>query len=518
MNNNRTIFAGFKLKTARAGFCAMELGIFAWLALASFAGAAALAQSTRPTGPNLVADGPGADGMLKVMVNRSAVVNTKAPFKRVSVAQPDIADVNPLTPSSVLITARKPGNTQLILWDDRDRSQVIDLAVQFDLQDLKEQYAKLFPGVRIEVISVNGTIALRGNVPSVQIAEQAVQIASPYAPAGTAARPTVLNMLEISGGQQVMLQVRFAELSRSAKESLGFNAFASDGTFSAGVINGPGANPIGAVAGSTAGGATLDPGVALFGGGRIGSTAFEFFIEALRQNSLVRILAEPNLVAISGQEASFLAGGEFPIPVPQTGSGGGSTITVEYREFGVKLKFIPLVLGDGKIRLKVTPEVSDLDFSTAVQFGSFVTPGLNKRSVSTVVELCEGQTFAIAGLLNSTVNASKNVTPLLGDIPILGVLFRSVRYERKETELVVMVTPKLVEPMNPSQVSALPGEFWRHPTENELFWKRDLGGELPDPRRAVAKPARPAPQFRGTYGFAPAPAPASSAPASAETN
>jgi pilus assembly protein CpaC len=190
--------------------------------------------------------------------------------------------------------------------------------------------------------------------------------------------------------------------------------------------------------------------------------------------------------------------------VPQTGSGGvGSTaITVEYKQFGVRLDFTPVVLGDGRIRLKVTPEVSDLDFSRSVSFNGFVIPSITKRTLTTEIELAEGQTFAVAGLLNNRVTANKNVTPLLGDVPILGALFRSVRYERNESELVVLVTPRLVEAMNPDQVPSMPGERWRYPTEGELLWNADLGGPAKD-TTAAPLPARPA-RFRGEYGFTPA--------------
>jgi pilus assembly protein CpaC len=233
------------------------------------------------------------------------------------------------------------------------------------------------------------------------------------------------------------------------------------------------------------------------------------------------VLAEPNLIAMSGQEASFLAGGEFPIPVPQDGGDGSSTITIDYKQFGVKLDFVPTVLGDGKIRLKVEPEVSDLDFSRSVSFGGFVIPGLTKRTVSTTIELSEGQTFAVAGLLNNRVVASKDVTPLLGDLPVLGALFRSVRYERSETELVVLVTPRLVAPLNPDEVGQLPGEKWTDPTELQLFLDRNIGmsadraatrQSVPgnEPAAGGAAGGEPAPEpaaparFRGQYGFVPA--------------
>ena len=433
--------------------------------------------STQPADDNgaapkasLVSEGLGQDGSISLMLDKSTVLTTAEPYKRVSVSQPEVADVNLVGPASILLTAKKPGTTQLIIWNDDNRSQVIDVNVGFDVEALRRQLKEMFPGTDINVTVANGTIALRGRVPNVQAAEQAVEIASPYA-------PKVLNFLEISGGQQVMLQVRFAEISRAASSELGFNTFATDGTAAFGSQNSFGGNPIGGLATGDRD-TIINPAVTVFGAGRIGSTVFEAYVTALRRNNLLRVLAEPNLIAISGQEASFLAGGEFPIPVPQDG-GDSTAITIEYKPFGVQLNFVPTVLGDGKIRLRVSPEVSDLDFTRSVSFGGFVIPSLTKRTVDTTIELNEGQTFAVAGLLSNRVIANKNVTPLLGDLPILGTLFRSVRYERSETELVVLVTPRLVSPLNPGQLTELPGEHWRDPNEADLFINRDLGGPLP---------------------------------------
>jgi pilus assembly protein CpaC len=337
---------------------------------------------------------------------------------------------------------------------------------------------------------------LTGRVPNLQIADQAASMAAPYG--------KVLNFLEISGGQQVCLEVKFAEVSRSASNHLGVNLGFSDGTSfggsNIGQVNPSGILPVGAADVALAI-VSPNPAVTLFGKGVLGQTAFAYFVDALRQNNLLRVLAEPNLMAISGQEASFLAGGEYPIPVTQGGGtgAGGTAVTVEYREFGVKLKMTPVVLGDGKIRLKVAPEVSDLDFSTAVRFNGFVIPGLTSRKVETVIELNEGQTFAIAGLLNNNMTASKDVTPLLGDLPVVGALFRSVRYQRKETELVVLVTPRLVNGMNPDQVPALPGESWREPNELDMYLNADIGGPATDVKNGTP---RPAPRYHGMHGYA----------------
>lgn len=475
---------------------------------------AARPAANAPTGA-IVADGLDANGRLRLTVNKSGVVTTRTPYKRVSIGQPDVADVNPIGPGNILVTARKIGSTQMIVWDDADRSQVIDVIVEFDLQAMQDQLKSMFPDSKIEVTTLNGTIALRGRVPNLQTAEQAVAVASPYS-------QKVLNFLEVSGGQQIMLQVKFAEVSRSATNQLGVNLAYSDGVSFAGSNIGQ-VNPFGVInQDNSPGGLGLsitspNPTITVFGRAVVGQTALHYYISALRQNNLLRMLAEPNLIAISGQEANFLAGGEFPIPVTQGGGQGGVAVTIEYREFGVKLRFVPVALGDGRIRIKVAPEVSDLDFTTAVRLNGFTVPGLTSRKVETSIELAEGQTFAIAGLLNNTVTSSKDVTPILGDLPVLGALFRSVRYQRKETELVVLVTPRLVAPMNPGEVPPVPGEKWEHPTEADLFWDQNIGGEKDGPgkrRSAATQPAiadRAPARFRGQYGFVPSTQPIATA-------
>ena len=466
-----------------------------------------------PQGKPLVIDGlePGPGSDIKLLVNKSRVVTTSRPYRRISVGQPDIFEANAIGPTKILVTAKKPGSTQLIVWDEQDNSQLIDVLVQSDLRALRELYPTLFPGARIDVVSNESTIALTGHVPSLETAEQAATLASSFG-------GKVLNLLEVAGGQQILLQVRFAEVSRSALSQLGVNINAINGSGFGGTniggfnnspifpggegiggINSAGATPAfnGLDIGQTRG---LNPAVTLFGGGQIGSFYFEMLVQTLRQNNLGRVLAEPNLIATSGQEAQFLAGGEFPIPIAQGGAGasGNLAITVEYKEFGVRLAFVPVALGNGKIRMKVSPEVSDLDFGNAIVLSGTTIPGLTTRRVSTTVELAEGQTFAIAGLLNSAIAANKDVIPLLGDLPVLGTLFRSVRYQKRETELVVLVTPRLAAPMKPGQVPALPGEHWRTPSEAQLFLNQDLGGPAKD---ASNEPARP---FIGRYGFAPA--------------
>lgn len=470
-------------------------------------GARSAGEEIRPAERALVSDGLDG-GRLKLFTGKSVVVKAARPIKRVSIPDGDIAVANVVSPTNVLVTGKKSGTSQLVLWDEQDRTQMIDVVVQLDIGALQEQYKTLFPESKIEAASANGTILLKGRAANAQVAEQAVALAAPYG--------KVLNLIDVAGGQQVMLQVRFAEVSRSATSALGINLFAVSGSFVGGSNIGQ-ISPITSLLKNVTVGKTpafngtnltdahsISPSVTLYGATQIGNVYLEAFVEALRQNNLLRILAEPNLLAMSGEEASFLAGGEFPIPIAQggAGSGGNTAITVQFKEFGVKLNFVPVVLGDGRIRLKVAPEVSDIDFTTAVKFNGFVIPGLSQRRVSTTIELAEGQTFAIAGLLNHTVSANKDATPLLGDLPVIGSLFRSVRYMRKETELVVLVTPKVVSAMNPGEVPAMPGESWRHPKETDLFGKGDLGGTN-GAANATAPPAT-APKFFGQHGFTPA--------------
>lgn len=481
----RDVFAGTADQTTTGYAAAMST----WTSLVEQP-----AETQPAAGGRVVADGTAADGKIVLPVNRTTVLTTKSKYKQVSVGQPDIAEVTPLGPNTVLVTARKPGATQLIVWDEGEQSQVVDVVVSVDLETLREQIARNFPNTQVTVDALGGAIALRGVVPNLQAAEQIVAAASPYS-------ERVLNFLEVSGGQQVMLQVRFLEMSRRASQELGINLSAALSNVDNAVsFTGPAVTP-----------KLINPAIStLTGSSTWSSFTLDYALSALKQNNLARILAEPNVTVVSGQEASLLAGGEFPVPVPQTGTGGGSTITIEYKEFGVRLNVTPVVLGNGKIRLKVAPEVSDLDFSSPITIENNNIPIVNKRRVQSTVEMGDGQTFAIAGLMRSNVIATKNATPLLGELPIIGALFRSVRYQREETELVVLVTPRIVEPMNPAEVPDIPGMKWQHPNPVEFYLNGDLG------RPAVKAPLDAVPaRFRGAYGFAP-PADATTPMASVE--
>lgn len=461
---------------------------------------------------SIVSEGLDSEGGVKIMVNKSTLIKTRVPVKRVNLATNDVAVFNTLDPQNILITGMKAGTTQMILWDDSERSQVINILVQLDLAALQDQLKTMFPGSQIEVSSVNGAVALRGRVPDVRIAQHVASIAAPYAAAAGDSKQGVLNFLEVSGGQQVMLKVRFVEVSRTAANNLGVNLGYTDGS-SFGASNAGGNANFGILDADLSVTNPAATPITQFGRIMTGNTAIGYMISALRSNGLLRELAEPTLIAISGQEANFLAGGEIPIPVSQ-GTGDGTAITIEYKKFGVLLKFTPIVLGNGHIRLRCAPEVSELDFANAVTLNGFRIPALTNRSVDTTVEMHEGQTLAIGGLLQSRTSTQADSTPVLGAVPILGALFRSVRYERKETELVVLVTPVVVAGMNPAQVPNAAGDHWRDPSQASLFLMRDLGGEAGesgavDHTGATTQPSgtdstsEMTPRYRGAYGFAP---------------
>ena len=349
--------------------------------------------------------------------------------------------------------------------------------------DLEVQLRRLF-GVDLQVEDVSGTLAVRGVLPDV-------------ATAGLVSRfmaSTGLKWVDdtrVAGVQQVQLRVRIAEASRTALRQLAFGAVVGGNVF--GGIQEPGGSPFQPVSigpnpgsainsgdfvwGGNQGGANLavSSATTLFGG--VASANLEVYLQALTENRYVRLLAEPNLVAISGQQATFLVGGEFPIPIVQ-GSvvGGGSTITIEYKEYGVRLNFRPEVIGDGRIRLEVAPEVSELSQIGALRQNGFTIPSLTTRRSSTTVELGSGQSFAMAGLLRSTDQGSVAKVPVLGDIPGLGVLFRSVRFEQQQTELVVMVTAELVEPLDDGRERPMPGDLTESPNDWELFVEGSLFG------------------------------------------
>lgn len=422
---------------------------------------------------------------LTLTVGKSIIIGSPAPVRRVSLAAPEIADVLVLTPRQIYLTGKAPGITNLTLWSDTGKvSAIFDLDVSPDIAGLKEKLHEMLPQEEdIRVTATRDNIALSGAVSSTANLSQALALAQSYAPGDKKGTNNIINLLEVAGVHQVMLEVRFSEMSRSIGKKLGvnFNFITSDGSkFGLSLLDNLTSPP--------AGGSTAASSVNAIFRFLNNGTKWTGFIDALKDQGLLKVLAEPTLITLSGKTASFLAGGEFPVPIPQE----GGTITIEYKSFGVGLNFTPTVLSNGKINLQVAPEVSDLDFSNAVALGGFVVPGLTTRRVSTAIELADGQSFAIAGLLNNNVREVVRKFPVLGDIPVLGALFRSSSFQKNETELIVIVTPHLVKPLDMAK-QTLPTDQYIEPDDFEFFLLGRLEGraKIDSSGAAAPLPAQP---------------------------
>ncbi len=373
---------------------------------------------------------------ISVAVNRAIVVQSDRPFSEVSVANPAIADIATLSESTLYVLGKVPGRTTLTIFG-ADGSLVanVDVRVVPDIAEFKERLAEILPGEPIEVRTANDGIVLSGRVSGARKVARALELANMYAPG------RVTNLMMVGGTQQVMLQVRFAEMSRSISKNLGSSV--TDGA--AGGVN--------ILSGADTGSAVAFS----FGGGGL---AVNVLLEALENKGMVRTLAEPNIVAVSGQQAEFFAGGEYPV-VTRTDSGN----EVTYKRFGVALNFIPTVIDGNLIKLDLDTEVSALDRAVV---GAGEVFGFKTRSAKTVVEMRDGQSFAIAGLLQDDFDDTVGQVPWLGDVPILGALFRSTDFQRRQTELVIIITPHLVVPTT-SDALSMATNHMRIPTEEELF-------------------------------------------------
>jgi len=326
---------------------------------------------------------------------------------------------------------------------------------------LKQKLNEMLPDEEnIQVTATNKSLTLNGRVSSAAKLSQVLAIAEGFAPKGG-----INNLLEVAGVHQVMLEVRVAEMSKSLGQRLGFNFAYSNtsGDFALTRIASLTSLPTEAATGGPLGILSAEAVNALFRFKK-GNSTWTNFIDALKEDGLVKVLAEPTLIALSGQSANFLAGGEFPIPVPQ----GLGTVGIEYKSFGVGLTFTPIVLEDKKINIKVSPEVSELDFTTAIQIEGVAVPGITTRRASTTVELGDGQSFGIAGLLKDTTRDVFSKYPLLGELPVLGALFRSSNYQRSETELIIVVTPRIVKPLDMAKQS-LPTDYYVEPNAWEFY-------------------------------------------------
>ena len=376
---------------------------------------------------------------IDLLVGRSAVIRTERPIKRVSLPKPEIADALVTSPTELLVHGKLPGTISLLVWNDTGRISSYKVIVQRDLSSLEERVRQLFPGEPIKVTSNGADVVLSGIVSSDYVAEKATSLALGY----VEKKENVVNLLRQDEGlesNQVLLRVRFAEVSRSAMQELGSSFFTGAGGYKDWIAR------------TTTGqfpAPDFDAEKGLVFSDFLNILAFNTkeqlgaVVRALAQKGLFQSLAEPNLVTQNGKEATFLAGGEFPFPIVQGGA-GNQAVTIMFKEFGVRLKFTPTITGDDTVHLKVAPEVSSLDFSNAVTMEGFRVPAITTRRTETEVELRNGQTFAIAGLIDNSVNQSIQKIPGLGDIPILGLLFKSRAYQKNATELVVMITPQIL--------------------------------------------------------------------------
>jgi pilus assembly protein CpaC len=412
--------------------------------------APASAQSQSPTAtpaPPPEEEGP---APLRVMVGKSLLINTTDKLKRVSVTDPEIADALVVTATQVLVHGRSPGEVSLLIWDEFERSRSFDLRVDVDVTAAREEIKRIFPDEQIDISASRSAIVLSGHVTTEDVQKHAGMVAAAYS-------KNVINVLTFGpvGAQEVLLEVKFAEVDRTAVTQLGVNIFSN------GAANTIGTSTTGQFGGFQTGNSGAG-GTSSTGTGTGTSPAINFnqplnlflfrsdinlgaIIQALQQKNLLEILAEPNLIAVNGKEASFLAGGEFPFPIVQPGQ-GFTAVTIQFREFGVKLKFTPVIMPNSNIHLQVVPEVSQLDFTNALTISGFTVPALSTRRAQTEFEVQDGQSFVIAGLMDNRVTDQYSKVPGLGDIPVLGNLFRSKNMQKSTTELVVLCTVHRIFP------------------------------------------------------------------------
>jgi pilus assembly protein CpaC len=392
-----------------------------------------------------------------VPLNKSQVIEVDRPFAEISVGNSEIADVTPLTQQALYVFGKQLGTTSLTITDSRGAViAIVDLIVSYDVEGLKAKMFELLPGEAVEVRPASDGLILSGRISNASSMQRALAIAERYAPG------KITNLMEVTGNQQVMLAVRFAEVSREVIKQLGAN---TDFLFQNGDV---------AIATDFGDLPPIDPlsfGSAAFAL-QTGDVALDVVLDALEQKGVVTTLAEPNLIALSGDTASFLAGGEFPIPVQQD----LDAITIEFKPFGVSLSFTPTVIGNDLVNLELFTEVSDIDPTTAIQVNQLSIPGLTTRRARTTVELRNGQGFAIAGLLRDDFEDTVRQYPLLGDVPVLGQLFRSNGYQLNQSELVVVVTPYLVRPAAPTALLT-PTDLFQAPSDAELFLEGKAFGE-----------------------------------------
>ncbi|GAA6176653.1 type II and III secretion system protein family protein [Sulfitobacter pacificus] len=436
----------------------------------------------------------GTNATLDVPMNRAVVVESDIPFAELSIANPGIADISSLSDRTIYVLGKSPGLTTLTLLDASGQLITnVNVRVAADVSEFKERLRQILPGEKIEVRTANDGIVLSGVVSSTQRLQRALDLAERYAP------ERVSNLMSVGGVQQVMMKVRFAEMQRNVSKSLSSSLSLNGAIGGTGINGGSGTtNQSGGVATSLGGNipaSNQNAGAMLFGF-NAGSTQVGILLEALEQKGVVRFLAEPNLTALSGQEAKFLAGGEYPVPVAQL----NGRISVKFKPYGVELAFIPRVVDKDVINLEMRAAVSAIDPTNSIALGNGIEiSAFTRRETSSTVELRDGESFAIAGLLTDDFVDNSSQLPWIGDVPILGALFRSADYQRSQTELVIIVTAHLVTPTR-GEALALPTDRIKPPTEKDLF----LHGRVSEDTRAPTKGAAgevAKQDFGGSYGY-----------------
>ena len=476
---------------------ANSIACFSALCFVLCAGRGLRAQAAPPPSQPGGASFQDSSNELSVTVGKTVLVDCVRPATRVAIGLGDVAEASAISPNEIMVNGKTPGETSLIIWDDRGGRQFFNVTVRSSaaaldttMDAIRRELSIELPGQPLKLTTEGGVIYLRGTARDLTSSTRAVQIAS------TAGK--VVNLLNVqlpAPPQQILLKVRFASVDRSKLKSMGINFFnlglgnvvggISTGEFSPPGISGGGSSSGGGFTGSgNTANVTNDLNLlAFFPGLNSGVT-----IQALEQRGVVQVLAEPNIITMDGKEASFLAGGEYPYPVVQgTSAGGAGAVSIEFKEYGVRLNFIPTITPRGSIRLQVAPEVSALDFSNAVQIAGFNVPALTNRKMNTVVELSDGQMFVIGGLLDNRETETFDKIPFIGDIPILGKFFQSKSVTRTNTELIVMVTPELVSPIEagtPPPSLKFPAKF--------LPPNSNIPMNTPDAKTAANTPA-PAP-------------------------
>jgi pilus assembly protein CpaC len=421
---------------------------------------------------------------ISIAVNKSVTLTIASSFSSAVVGSPTIADALPMTDRTLLIQAKKIGTTNISIYDSNSQLiKVVDVEVTLDTGDLQSKIRAVTGSRGIHVTTDNGQVVLSGTAIDAADADQALTLAKSWSQNGN-----VINAMRIAAPQEVMLKVRFLEVARSAGRELGINTYAINASGTRGANTGLGGLTTSSPQACSSSGTCPPVGNGLFQaaatlvGANVGApfgtvlaeivnngVKIDTLITALETKGLLQRLAEPNLVALSGQSASFQAGGQIPVPIAVTSGIGVATPTIEFKDFGVLLRFRPTVLSRGIINLSINPEVSELDFSNAVTISGTTIPALTRRTATTTVELRDGQSFAIAGLLQTNNNRNISQLPWVGSLPVLGALFRSSAYQKDESDLVIIVTPHIVAPTTPGQHLATPFDTTVPPNDVDFF-------------------------------------------------